>query len=202
MARDSYRLAGLGVFADSRTEYHCAGKGDGTAAGVNDCRTCEVVEAELAEPAAAPGPVAFDRVDDCRNKDGNQDIDTELCPFCHTAGHDGCSSSAEYSLEYQPSLFRNAFIAAERDVERTDLADETGVSVVHDGISDEPEKDSTHHKVDEILHQDVGRVLGSCETGFNHSESRLHEEYEHCCQQYPNRIQTVYCQYSSHNDRF
>ena len=62
----------------------------------------------------------------------------------------------------------------------------------HQSETDEPEEDGAEHKVNQILHQYVGGILGADKSSFHQSESRLHEEYQHGCQQHPYSIQTGY----------
>ena len=62
----------------------------------------------------------------------------------------------------------------------------------HQSETDEPEEDGAEHKVNQILHQYVGGILGADKSSFHQCESRLHEEYQHGCQQHPYSIQTGY----------
>ena len=69
------------------------------------------MEAQLAEPAAAPDPMCFYRVDQQADDTGINTIRGKLCPFCHSTGHDGRCRCAEHQVEYKiagirKSLFR------------------------------------------------------------------------------------------------
>ena len=47
------------------------------------------------------------------------------------------------------------------------------------------------YEVNEVLHQDIGRIFYSGETGFDQCKARLHEEYQHGCKQHPYSVQSV-----------
>ena len=63
VARDCSCLAILIVFTDAGTQHPGAEAGDKTADHMDTGGTCKVMEAERREPAAAPDPVAADRID-------------------------------------------------------------------------------------------------------------------------------------------
>ena len=88
------------------------------------------------------------------DEDGVNQVHGEFGTFCHSAGHDGGSRCAEYSLEYQETFCGK-------------------------------------HEVNEVLHQDIGRIFYSCKTGFDQCKARLHEEYQHGCKQHPYSVQSV-----------
>ena len=67
MTRDCTSLAILSVLADTGTEDCSTDKGCNAADHVYRRGACEVVEAKLCEPAAAPDPVTGNRIDDRRN---------------------------------------------------------------------------------------------------------------------------------------
>ena len=49
----------------------------------------------------------------------------------------------------------------------------------HQSETDEPIEQAAEHEIHEVLHQDVGSVLDSGETGFYQRKARLHEKYQH-----------------------
>ena len=63
----SYPLSNLPI----RGPKHCCTDQSGnTADHVDAAGTCEIMEADLGKPAAAPGPVCFDRINHCGNDTG------------------------------------------------------------------------------------------------------------------------------------
>lgn len=72
-------------------------------------------------------------------------------------------------------------------VEEVRHPDESTVAE-HKPEADEPEEDRAEGEVDEVLHEDVGGVLGAGEAGLDHSEARLHEEHEHCREEHPDGV--------------
>ena len=71
-----------------------------------DGRACEVVETQIREPAAAPGPMAFNRVNDGGDEDGDDYVESELGALGHTTGYDGGGSCTEHRLEEQCAFSR------------------------------------------------------------------------------------------------
>ena len=63
------------------------------------------------------------------------------------------------------------------------------VASEHEAEADKPEEERAEHEVDEVLEQYVGGVLAACETSLAECETRLHEEYQHGCQQHPYGIE-------------
>lgn len=104
---------------------------------MNCTGTGEIVEAHLADEAAAPDPVTGDRVDHRRYDHGIDAVGRELGAFGHGAGHDGRGGGTEYGLEDQrrpvvafaDHTVRQKVKAAEHAVHRTE----------HDAKSDQPE---------------------------------------------------------------
>ena len=67
-----------------------------------DCRRPgKIMEAQLAQPTAAPDPVAGYRVDKCGNAEGIDAVGNIFRPFGHRAGDDGSRRGAEHSLKDQ-----------------------------------------------------------------------------------------------------
>ena len=62
---------------------------------------CEIMEAKLCEPAAAPDPVTGNRVNNRRDNHRVNAVCRELGALCHGTGNDGRSSCTEYGLEDQ-----------------------------------------------------------------------------------------------------
>ena len=64
MAEDGFGLSVLAVFADARAYHFGADEGGDAAYHVYGGGACKVVEAKLAEPAAAPDPMPGNGIDD------------------------------------------------------------------------------------------------------------------------------------------
>lgn len=72
------------------------------------------------------------------------------------------------------------------------IADETGAGGMHQGEAEHPEEKGSDHEVKKVLHEDISCILGSCESGLDKGEARLHEKDKHCCEEYPYGIQSTY----------
>ena len=86
---------------DTGTKHCCTDQSGNTADHVDAVGTCEIVEADLGKPAAAPCPVCFDRINDCGNDSGVHTVGNELCTFCHCTGYDGSGCCTEHKVEYE-----------------------------------------------------------------------------------------------------
>jgi len=68
-------------------------------------------------------------------------------------------------------------------------ADEAGlVGPVHERPPDGEERKRAHHEVHEVLHHEVGRVLGATETRFDHREAGLHEVDQEGSDEHPDEV--------------
>src|SRR5574344_270680 len=95
MSWDSTALSVLVVFPDTRTENHGTSQGYPTTYRVYNCTTCKVMEysaesvhhkaavSSVHQPASAPCPVTFDRIDDKTYKECVNHVHREFCTFCH-----------------------------------------------------------------------------------------------------------------------
>ena len=124
------------------------------------------------------------------DEDGVNQVHGEFGTFCHSAGHDGGSRCAEYSLEYQETFRGKPAAVVEREVEEMGHSYESACTE-HQSETDEPVEQAAKHEVNEVLHQDIGRIFYSGETGFDQCKARLHEEYQHGCKQHPYSVQSV-----------
>ena len=59
------------------------------------------------------------------------------------------------------------------------------VASKHKAETKQPEQNRTETEVNEVLKQNVRRVLTTCKASLTKSKAWLHEEYQHCCQQHP-----------------
>ena len=176
MTRDCTSLAVLGVLTDTGTEDSCADKSCDAADHMHRRGACKIVEAKLCEPAAAPDPVARDRVDNCGNDHRINAVCRELGALCHRTGNDSRSSCTEYGLKDQGrpvvALTDNAVS------EEIKAAEERACRAEHDAEAEDPEDWRAEREVHQVLHNDVAGILCSGEAGLNHCEAGLHEEYQ------------------------
>ena len=122
---------------------------------------------------------------------GDDDIGGKLGPLGHSAGDYRGRRGAEHRLERQKALFRDVGVRIERETEKMRCADESVAGGMHKGEAQHPEEECAYHEVYEILHQDVGRVLGTGESGLHQREARLHKENKHGCQEHPYGVQAA-----------
>ena len=142
----------------------------------------------IGQPAASPGPMTGNGINQYADGDGVDHVHGELGAFGHGTRYDGGRSGAEDCLENQESLAGKSGVQ-ERKVEEMGHPNKSAGSE-HQSETDEPEEQRTQHEVYEVLHQDVAGVFGACKSGFDQCEAWLHEEYEHGCQKHPNGIDT------------
>src|SRR5215208_1633723 len=89
VTRDVYGAAVIVVLPETRTEEQSTGERRHRTREVDDRRACEVLHAELGQPATAPDPVSHHRVDQTREDEGEDHVDRELGPLQHRAPHNG-----------------------------------------------------------------------------------------------------------------
>ena len=152
------------------------------------CRAArKVVEAQLAQPAAAPDPMPADRVNDQAYGYAVNAIRKELGALRHRAGDDGGRRGAEHRLknDERPGRERAAVIAQD---ERVEPADQRAVPREHDAEACQPKGNGAEGKIHQVFHDDVARIFGACQAGLHHRKARLHEEYQRRAQQHPNGV--------------
>ena len=176
VTRDCTSLAVLGVLTDTGTEDGCTDQSGNAADHMYRRGACEIVEAKLCEPAAAPDPVTGNRVNDRRNNHRVNAVCREFSALCHRTGNDGRGSCTEYGLEDQSrpvvALTDNAVS------EEIKAAEERACRAEHDAEAEDPEDRRAERKVHQVLHNDVAGILCSGEAGLNHCEAGLHEKYK------------------------
>ena len=144
---------------DTGSQQFCTDQSGNTTYHVDRTRSCEIMEAKLCQPAAAPDPVAGDGVDDQADGGGVAAVGAELRALGHRAGDDGRGSGAEHSLgtPRRPRPQRAEVIAAAD--ERIKPADERTGTGKHDAEADEPVARRTDTKVHHILHQNIAGIF-------------------------------------------
>ena len=94
--------------AEARAEHEDAGQRRPAADAVHDGRSGEIPETGGRQPAAAPDPVAGDRVDECHEQEREHDEREVLDPLRHGAGDDRRRRAGEDELEEELGVERNA----------------------------------------------------------------------------------------------
>jgi hypothetical protein len=67
-------------------------------------------------------------------------------------------------------------------------AEEATTVAEHEAKPNEPEGATAHAKVHQVLHHDVGGILGAGKARLHHGEPCLHEEHQGCCHDRPNNV--------------
>ncbi len=184
---------------------------------VDDARACEVdvaeaeleVVAELAEPAAAPGPPTEQRVVERAAEQAPADERLPLPALGHRAGRDrrrrvhegdhvqeergdrrGVGGSGETppgaAPQERPVTEPDEAIRTERLVE----AEVPGIAEPreHQREADQEERDEAQPEHREVRADDVRRVLGPAEPGLHQCEAGLHEDHEHRADDDPQEV--------------
>ena len=149
------------------------------------------METQLTEPAAAPDPVAGNRIDQQGDGGGVDAVGAELGALRHGAGDDGGGGGTEDRLENgvgpQGDAGRENAAVIFHD-HRVKPAEEAGARAKHDAEADKPETGDADAEVHQVFHQDIAGVFGPGEAGLAHGEARLHEKDQRCAQQHPNGV--------------
>ena len=176
VTRNRTSLAVLGVLTDTGTEDGCTDQSGNAADHMYRRGACEIMEAKLCEPAAAPDPVTGNRVNDRRNNHRVNAVCREFSALCHRTGNDGRGSCTEYGLEDQS----RPVVALTDNAVREEIkaAEERACRTEHDAEAKDPEDRRAEREVHQVLHNDVAGILCSGEAGLNHCEAGLHEEYQ------------------------
>ena len=108
VSQDGLGLAVLVILADPGPQDLSAHPSGNAAYHVDGGGACEVMEAQLGQPAAAPDPVAGHRVNDQGDHQGVDAVGDEFGPLRHGAGDDGGRRGAEDRLEDKEGGQRHA----------------------------------------------------------------------------------------------
>ena len=188
VADDGAGVAVLVILADAGTQEGGADGGAHTAHHMDRGGTGEIMEAQLAQPAAAPDPVAGDGIDESGDAEGVDAVGDELGALRHGAGDDGGSRGAEHGLEDQEREQGHArgkhvgIVAQNKGVE---AADDGAGTAEHEAEAQNPVGGGTDAEVHQVFHQDVAGVLGTGEARLAHGETGLHKEDQGRAQQDP-----------------
>ena len=175
MARDGLWLS-FAELPKAWPQQERSGDGSECTLQVDDRGSREVEEALLEEPAATPGPVGDDRVDDPGEDDTEDDVRDELRAVEHRAEHDGERHGTEHRLEEEDCLNRD--VVCREGVAEVEEAKRVGVArrirVVQEPARgshkvipitkterepDRPEHEECNCKIDDDLSSDRTGVL-------------------------------------------
>ena len=119
---------------------------------MNGGRTGKIMEAELAQPAAAPDPVAGNGIDQRADYQAVNAVRREFCTFCHSAGNNGGGCGTKYSLEDQPNKSGDVGIIIALDKEVRCADQPADVCAEHQAEAQDPEYGSADTKVLSLIH--------------------------------------------------
>ena len=172
----------LVVFADTGSQQISAYQGSGTAHAVHRQAAGKIMKTHLGQPAAAPDPMAADRINQGADHTRVDAIYRKTGTFRHGAGHDGGGGGAKHGLEnkIRHAGISGAIITGHKKIR---CADKTGdILAEHQPKTQNPEYDTAQGKIHKIFHDDIAGILGPGKTRFHHGETGLHEKYQHCSQ--------------------
>ena len=195
VTRNSVALLVLTVFTNTGTQCQSTNQGQNTTHRVYDGRTSKIVEhitkgghhetvhSIIAQPAATPGPVTFDRIDEQRDDCTINKVHRELGTLGHSTTDDCGRGGTEHGLKDQEALNRQ-FAVIKTQVAPVGQANKTSqrVGTEHETEAEEEEQKRAEHEVDKVLHEDVSGVLTACKTCLTQGEAWLHPENQHGCQ--------------------
>ena len=150
---------------------------------VDDATAGKVLVGDVSPPALAgqpaflvPGPVHDDGVHEASDDEAVGEVRHELGAFSHRARDDGGGSGCEHEVEEVVRVQSRVQV----DEEEVLVAQE-GVRVLPEGprVPTHPEDDGRYRRVQHVLHQDVGRVLGPHRPRLQKREAGLHEKHNH-----------------------
>ena len=154
------------------------------------------MEAELAQPTAAPDPMTGNGINDQGDSGGVNAIGAELGTLCHSAGNNGGRGGAEHGLENCKGPQRNAAgknMAVILHNHRVDPAEQLCSRSEHNAETNKPETGRTDAEVHQVFHQNIAGVLGSGKSGLTHGKTCLHKEHQGGTEQHPNRVHRTEC---------
>jgi len=158
---------------------------------VNDAGTGEVTEAQVTQVehaehvSTAPGPRAFQRVDEAGHEHGEDQERPQLHTLGNRTRHDGHGGSDEDHLEEEVGSGRvdratleatvtGGEIAQDAfDIDAGDAGEEVAAAV-HDGVTAHQVHDAGNGEQGHVLGQDFSGVLGAHQTGFQHGKACCH----------------------------
>ena len=179
------------VFANTGSQQPGADTGAHAAYHVHGGGTCEIVEAYLGQPAAAPDPVAGNGVDEQTDQNAVYAVGRKLGPFRHGTGHDGGCRGAENGLEDEEGHGRIAGIFPYAEFSYAEIRhsdDAADIRSEHEAEAHDPECGRAQCKIHDVFHDDVASVFSAGQACLAHGKPRLHEKDQCGSQQHPDGV--------------
>ena len=181
------------ILADARPEDDRADQCSDAAHHMDGAGTGVVVEAQAAQPAAAPDPVGLDGVDQQTDHRRVDTVGGEFRPLRHGSRDDGGRGGAEDQVENEIAGVCEAFCRGGNELAKTceqcqvRLSDQSEERVLahHERVSQQGEHHGSDAEVHKVLHNDVAGIFGSGKAGLHHGEARLHPENQRRADQKP-----------------
>ncbi len=131
-----------------------------------------------------------DRIDDGTNQHGVEQVGDKARPLRHGAGNNGGSRGTEDRLENEKGPAKSLGLPGDLSqgctvcsrigrVEKEAIGNYyAGTKAEHQSEPYHPEDERTSREVNEVFHEDVANVLGSCATRLDKCKPCLHKENE------------------------
>ena len=158
---------------------------------MNGSGTGKIMEAQLAQPAAAPDPVTGNGIQEQRNTGRIDTVCRELGALCHRTGNNGCRGRAEHGLENRErpkGYARGKDMAVISHDQGIQLAKNGTARTKHDTEANQPETGGADAEVHQVFHQNIAGIFCSRKSRFTHCKASLHKEDQCGSQQNPNGI--------------
>ena len=172
--------------SDPRADHVRANQRADPADHVDAVGTGKVMEAHLRKPAAAPGPVCLDRIDQGRDDPGVHAVRKKTCPLCHGAGDDRGRRGAEHQVEDEIGPVKRGICREDIKSRFSNEADQ--ILSQEQTESDDNKHDCPDAEIHQIFHQNIAGVLRPREAGLHHGKPGLHPEDQRRTDQKPNPV--------------
>lgn len=149
------------------------------------------MESHGCQPAIrSPYPVGFNGIDQKTDHEGVHTVGDEFGTLRHGTGYNGRCCGAEYQVESECAPVCAGEI---RQRMTAPPHKRCPLGSAQQAESQNQERHGSQTEIHGVLHDDVAGVLGSCEPGFHHGESRLHKEYQCGSDQIPDAKDLADC---------
>ena len=181
------------IFPKARTKSHSPNQSQYPTYAMDYGRSCKIMEhvtedghhetvsCIITQPTTAPCPMSLYRIYNQRYECTIYQIHRKLSTFSHRSTYYRGRGSAKNGLENQKPLYRQFSLIKGKITPIRCAYESSAIAAEHKAEAYEEEQERAKHKVNEILHQDVGCVLATCKASLAQSESRLHPENQHGC---------------------
>ncbi|MNI26252.1 hypothetical protein D3C73_799430 [compost metagenome] len=145
----------------------------------------------MAKPAAAPGPVATQGIDQAGHEYDVQQISAEVNPFSNRPRYDGDNGNGKSRLEQPEGINRDREMKIGEITAKHKSAgayQTAGIFAVHQPKSKNIKNQRSYSDIGEHFHDNVHTVFISYKTGLQQGETALHQQNHSGAQYDPNRI--------------